>query len=46
MKNSRKTLILILILTIAMLGLFVITQIADILKINLTTYSNIISGLR
>jgi len=36
----------ILILIAAVLSLFVLTQIAGVLGINLTTYFNIIKGLR
>jgi len=42
--NNAK--VIIIVLTIAILTLFILTQFADILKINLTTYSDIIRNLR
>jgi len=44
--KSNKTKIIIIVLTLAILTLCILTQFADILKINLTTYSNIIRNLR
>jgi len=44
--KQDNTKIMILILVIAFLSLFIMIQMADFLKINLTTYYNIIQGLK
>jgi len=44
--KSKNTKVIIIVLTIAILTLFILTCFADFLKINLVTYYNIIRNLR
>ncbi|MDD5191945.1 MAG: hypothetical protein PHH54_05025 [Candidatus Nanoarchaeia archaeon] len=46
MKHKSNSIRVVIILLIAVLGLFILTSLADFLKINLTTYANIIRSLR